>query len=214
MVALATDGSDISQYPPSIPPHTAASVVPTSPTSHDDHNALSQLYRWNLSSSFKVFTFHHDEEELLADWAAYHGAIFGPENVFIVDHGSVLPAVKATLQSLRMQVGDDDRQLHTLCMLYPIHTSRDTASSRLLPALHFQGFQIAYVPDGVDGWVQGKALSLIMNKVAKRHKRTKLLILLDVSHASYRGFTPHMGSHLIHIPRVMSISPQSIHVLT
>ena len=34
---------------------------------------------------FKVFTFHRDEVELLADWAAYHGAIFGPGNIYIID---------------------------------------------------------------------------------------------------------------------------------
>ena len=56
------------------------------------------------SSSFKVFTFHKDEDELLADWAAYHGAIFGPDNIYIIDQVSELQAVQATLVSLRKQV--------------------------------------------------------------------------------------------------------------
>ena len=43
------------------------------------------------------------------------------------------------------------------------------------------------VPPDVEGWVQGRALSLVMSRIAKRHKRARLLIPLDVSNGSSVG---------------------------
>lgn len=38
-----------------------------------------------------------DEEFLLGPWLAYHGHLFGLDNLFVIDNGSTSPAVRATL---------------------------------------------------------------------------------------------------------------------
>src|SRR4051794_34461386 len=38
-----------------------------------------------------------DEAFLLRPWLAYHGYLFGYENLFVFDNGSTLPNVRATL---------------------------------------------------------------------------------------------------------------------
>lgn len=45
----------------------------------------------------KCITMHRDEDVLLEPWLRYHGYLFGFENIFIFDHGSVHPEVLATL---------------------------------------------------------------------------------------------------------------------
>ncbi|GAX81566.1 hypothetical protein CEUSTIGMA_g8994.t1 [Chlamydomonas eustigma] len=100
-------------------------------------------------SPLKLFTYHRDEVELLADWAAYHGRIFGPKNIFILDQSSQLPQVIEQLKSLQDQ-----------------------------------GFHVVPVTDAegqpVVDWVQGRALTMAMRRVAAKYPQVKLLIPIDV----------------------------------
>lgn len=48
----------------------------------------------------KIVAMHKDEDLLLETWALYHSAMFGSENVFIIDNGSTKTKVKGTLVEL------------------------------------------------------------------------------------------------------------------
>ncbi len=45
----------------------------------------------------KCIAMHRDEDVLLEPWLKYHGYLFGFENIFLFDHGSVQPEVVALL---------------------------------------------------------------------------------------------------------------------
>ena len=48
-----------------------------------------------------IFCMHADEPDLLADWAAYHAAIFGKHHVHILDNNSTMAQSLVVLQLLR-----------------------------------------------------------------------------------------------------------------
>ncbi|KAJ8600312.1 hypothetical protein CTAYLR_000617 [Chrysophaeum taylorii] len=51
----------------------------------------------NSKPTAKLFTFHKDEATLLEDWLQYHTAVFGADNVIVIDHQSQAAEVLETL---------------------------------------------------------------------------------------------------------------------
>jgi hypothetical protein len=49
-----------------------------------------------------------NETDCLEPWLRYHGYLFGYKNLFVIDHGSELPAVR---QILALAAGGCDRAL-------------------------------------------------------------------------------------------------------
>jgi hypothetical protein len=47
--------------------------------------------------SAKLFLFHNNEVEVLADWLQYHSHVFGFDNIVVIDHQSNVPAACDTL---------------------------------------------------------------------------------------------------------------------
>lgn len=94
----------------------------------------------------KVFVFTRDEYDLIDDWLSYHGELFGPQNLVVVDNGSTDARVHeayARHVARGVTVLQDLRSIREYSQIMSEHMSRYRSSARFLVPLDTDEFVCA-----------------------------------------------------------------------
>lgn len=99
----------------------------------------------------KIFVFTRDEYDLIGDFLSYHGALFGYENIVVVDNNSTHPSVLRTYDAFRKlgcEIVQDARNMNHFPRILTENMLRHRGTARFLIPLDTDEFIFHKDPGG------------------------------------------------------------------